>query len=145
VKPGRTGGATLAANLDAMKKDNRAIVFASCAIVVALVGVHPLMTTLYSLGLYPQVSQQELEARLRRDDPHSTFTCTAGQKGWDYICDVENAYPTGYTSRHRYAIISSWLTPVASTSVFPHGASVPSRSEYLARLHQGRPAAGSTK
>jgi DNA uptake protein ComE-like DNA-binding protein len=122
-----------------MRRENgwlslRTIVVA-LGVLMFVVGASPVFEFLYWIGLYPQVQASEVEARLKRHSPNDTVTCHEGTGGWDFICEQVHRRNTGATSRHKYGIMGSWMSPVASIDTLPVDQPTPADRNAFRRTH----------
>ncbi len=106
--------------------------FLLAGIVVLMVGITPLKSAAYRLGLYRQVSAAQVEEELRRGPSYDSARCEPGTGGWSFICDAVFVQPhTKARQTFKLGIVSSWESPIMGMSKLPPGPT-PSKDEFLA-------------
>lgn len=101
-------------------------------IVVLMVGITPLQSLAYRLGLYRQVSAEQVEAELRRGASYHSARCEPGTGGWSFICETVFVQPhTKAQQTFKLGIVSSWESPIMGMSKLPPGPT-PTKDEFLA-------------
>lgn len=98
---------------------------------VFLVGVGPIMESLYAHGLWPKPSVSDVEGHLRHRAPEGTVTCYEGKDGWEFICDVVH-HPRGAApSHHKYGVMGSPFGTIGALSILPPDEPPPPRDVHL--------------
>jgi len=105
----------------------------ACLLLFFFVGWGPIVQTLYSYGLWPRPTLDDVQNELRRKDPRDTITCFPASDRFEFVCDVIHRPNPGYVSHHKYGIVGGPFGPIGRFTMLPAEFPLPS-PEDQARL-----------
>jgi hypothetical protein len=100
-------------------------------VLIYLVGMGPLMQTMYDCHLWPRPSTEEVQYVIMRGTAYDSISCQYGENGWEYICYATSGRRTGKAILFRLGVMGGAYPVVRHVRQLPLDGPIPSRDAYV--------------